>query len=86
MDSKERHIKENESVEKREARLERENSVNDDLIAGKLKEDAKNNHNNSTRRINRLWIWFGVLVLIAILLYWIFGIGTVEDLSGVTNG
>lgn len=46
----------------------------------------KNNVNNSTRKLNKLWLWLGVLVLIFILLYWLFSIGMFEDLAGTING
>ncbi|MDE6192561.1 MAG: hypothetical protein K2M83_01075 [Muribaculaceae bacterium] len=35
---------------------------------------------------NRLWVWLGVLVLIFILLYWLFAIGTFGDLADWFNG
>lgn len=39
-----------------------------------------------TSKVNRLWLWFGVLVLIFLLLYWLFSIGIMEDLLNVFNG
>lgn len=50
-------------------------------IENSLKVDAKNRKNNSTRKINRLWMWLGVIVLVLILLYWIFAIGTFEGVN-----
>lgn len=73
MDSKEKHIKENESV-------------NADLIADSMRAEGKERHRENTRKINRLWLWLGVLILIAILLYWLFSIGLIGDLSGASNG
>lgn len=73
MDSKEKHIKENESA-------------NADLIANSMKAEGRNRHRESTRKINRLWLWLGVLILIAILLYWIFSIGILGDLTDSFNG
>ena len=73
MDSKERKIREDESV-------------NADMIANSMKAEGRERHRENTRKINRLWLWLGVLVLIAILLYWLFSIGIFEGLSGVTNG
>lgn len=73
MDSKEKHIKENESV-------------NADMIANSMKAEGRERHRENTRKINRLWLWLGVLVLIAILLYWLFSIGIMESLAGVFNG
>lgn len=71
MDSKERHIREN---------------GNSDMIADSLKANGRNRKRESTKRINRLWLWLGVLVLVAILLYWIFSIGIVGSLNDSFNG
>lgn len=73
MDSKERNNRENEPV-------------NADMIANSMKAESRERHRENTRKINRLWLWLGVLALIAILLYWLFSIGIFESLSGVTNG
>ena len=56
MDSKEKHVRENESVDS-------------DLIADSLKAEGKNRRRENTRKTNRLWLWLGVLILIALLLY-----------------
>lgn len=73
MDSKEKRIKENESV-------------NADMIADSMRMEAKNRKRANTQKINRLWLWLGVLVLIAILLYWLFSIGIMESIAGYFNG
>lgn len=72
MDSKERHIRENEG--------------NADLIAKSLKAQAHERKRESTKKINRLWLWLGVLVLVAILLYWIFTFGIFGSLTDSFNG
>ena len=82
MDEKDKDLRRAE----REAERERQEGVNDDLIENKLKEDEKERFDNGTRKVNRLWIWFGILILIVILLYWLFSIGMFEDITGVTNG
>ena len=74
MDTKEKHIKENESEARREQDAE-------ELLA-----QGKNRHNNHSAKSNRLWIWLGVIVLIFILFYWLFSIGIFEDLLGYFNG
>lgn len=51
-----------------------------------LRASGKKRHNESTRRVNKLWLWLGVLVLVFILLWWLYSIGTFEALTGVTNG
>ncbi len=69
MDSKEKNIKDNESV-------------NADMIANSLKAQGRERHRENTRKINRLWLWLGVLILIAILLYWLFSMGLMEGIAG----
>lgn len=89
MDTKERHIRENESKERREERLEKENLHdvdNSDLIADSLKANGKKRKNNSTTRINKLWLWFGILILIVILFWWLFSLGLFGDATGAFNG
>lgn len=80
MDTRERHIEENER------RDHRDEAPNADLIAESLTARGKNNKRKSTVRINKLWLWFGVLVLIFILLFWLFAIGTFGDLADWFNG
>lgn len=63
-----------------------EESVNDDLIANSVRARGRERSRENTRKVNRLWLWLGVLVLIAILLYWLFSIGMMESLAGVFNG
>ena len=46
----------------------------------------KASQNNSTRKVNKLWLWLGVLILIFILLWWLYSIGTFEAITGVDNG
>ena len=57
-----------------------------DQVANGLIADAKMKKNEGTRRSNKLWLWLGMLILIFILLYWIFGIGTQEAIDGIDNG
>lgn len=73
MDSKEKHVRENEPVDA-------------DLIADSMRAEGKNRRRESTRKTNRLWLWLGVLILVAILLYWIFSIGLIGDAAGTFNG
>lgn len=54
--------------------------------AQRLRAEGKVRHNNGTRKVNKLWLWLGVLILIFILLWWLYSIGTFEALSAVTNG
>ncbi len=84
MNNKERHIRENESNEAREARELRDKV--EPMAADGLRADARIRKRESTKRINRLWLWLGVLILVAILLYWIFSIGLFEDSLGYING
>lgn len=71
MDNRERHIRENESQNQ---------------TANELRANAKNRKNSNILKNNRLWLWLGVIILIFILFWWIFGIGTAEDIVGTANG
>lgn len=74
MDTKERHVREDRKYE------------TPDQIASSMPAEGKNRKRNSTVRTNRLWLWLGVIILIFILVYWLFAIGTFEDLIGYFNG
>lgn len=78
MNEKERHIKENEA--------HRHDDATSDVIADSLRAEGKNEKRRSTKRINKLWLWLGVLVLIIILLYWLFVLCGIFDLGGGANG
>ena len=54
--------------------------------AGKNLQESRQDKDMDTPRGNRLWVWLGVLVLIFILLYWLFAIGTFGDLANWFNG
>lgn len=82
MNRNEKHVHENESVAKRES----EHMANADQIAKSIPAKGRNEKREHTRKINRLWLWLGVLILIFILLYWLFSIGIMEDLLNVFNG
>lgn len=60
-------------------------SVNSDLIADSLRVDAKNRRRETTAKNNRLWLWLGILVLIAILLYALFSMGLFESMSSASG-
>lgn len=84
MDTKERHIRENESNERREISEAREGYMAPE--AEGLKADGKIRKENGTRKTNRLWLWLGIIILIFILVWWLFSIGTFSDIIGTTNG
>lgn len=87
MDTKERHIRENESKARREAELEKEHAyATPDQIAESMPAEGKVRKNEGKSKSNRLWLWLGILILVFILLYWLFAIGTFEDLIGYFNG
>lgn len=52
----------------------------------RLEAEGKNQKRESTRKMNNVWLWLGIVVLIFILLWWLFGVGTLEDLTGFFNG
>lgn len=72
MNTKERHVRENEA---------REQNIEESMPA-----HGKKQKNNGIARSNRLWLWLGVLVLIFILVWWLFSIGTFSDIVGTANG
>ncbi len=74
MDTKERHIKENERRE------------DPDTLAQSLTANGKNRKRQDTKKTNRLWLWLGVLILVFILLYWLFSVGIFADLTNSVNG
>lgn len=82
MDRKEKHVRENESLEQRRAH----EHLDADQLAENMPANGRNRKRENRRKTNRLWLWLGVLVLIFILLYWLFTIGIFEDLAGYFNG
>lgn len=78
--------KEKYNYEKRDERRENEHDESLNTIAQSMPAEGKNKKREHTQKINRIWLWFGVLILILILLYWLFEIGMFESLLGVTNG
>ncbi len=84
MDTKEKHIRENESNAKREIREAREGYVAPQ--AEGLKAEGKVRKNNGSAKTNKLWLWLGIIILIFILVWWLFSIGTFNDIVGTSNG
>ncbi len=74
MNQKEKHVRENRSYE------------TPDQIAGSMPTEGKTQKNKQTVKTNRLWMWLGIIVLVFILLYWLFAVGTFEDILGYFNG
>lgn len=72
-----------EGKKEEEIRKEREEVRSE---TNSLRYDGKKRKNEGTKKVNNLWLWFGVLVLIMILLWWLWSIGIFEDMTGVTNG
>ena len=68
-------------------RQEMENKAfNEMRREGKNLEESRQRKDNGSQSSNRLWVWLGVLVLIFILIYWLFAIGTFGDLANWFNG
>lgn len=69
-------------------RQNKENQAFDEMRheGKKLQEQRQDNNDIEPSRTSRLWVWLGVLVLIFILLYWLFAIGTFGDLANWFNG
>ena len=62
------------------------NQENADLIADKLRADSKERKRRNTRRINNWWLWFGVIILIFLLVWWLWTMGIFGDMTGSFNG
>lgn len=77
MDTREKHIRENEA--------HRHDDVHSDMIADSLRADSKNGQRRDTKQINKLWLWLGVLVLVAILIWWLFTYVIAFDVAGDEN-
>lgn len=74
-------------MENKEKLQEKEDRAFDEMRkAGKNLQEARENKEEGTQKSSRLWVWLGVLVLIFILLYWLFAIGTFGDLANWFNG
>ncbi|MDE5887616.1 MAG: hypothetical protein K2J48_09420 [Muribaculaceae bacterium] len=73
-------------MENKENLHREEEAANGDMVANSLRARGHRRQNESTKRVNKLWLWLGVLLLVAILLYWLFSIGIMESLSGYFNG
>lgn len=87
MDTKEKHIKENESRARHEAELEKEHAYGTpEQISESMPAEGKNHKRSDTGKVNRLWLWLGVICLILILIWWLFSMGIFEDYLGVFNG
>lgn len=68
-------------------RQNKENKAFDEMLhEGKNLQQNRKNDDIVPSRTSRLWVWLGVLVLIFILLYWLFAIGTFGDLANWFNG
>ena len=74
---------ENKDTRKEEARTERDLERQE---AAEIKANGKQRRREHTRKVNKLWIWLGVIILIFILVWWLWTFGIAEDVSGVTNG
>lgn len=77
MDRKEKHVYENEK---------REEYVNSDQISRSMPAEGRERKRENTRKINKLWLWLGVLILVFILLWWLFTMGVFGDMTGFFNG
>ena len=62
------------------------NQENADLIADKLRADGTERKRRNTRRINNWWLWFGVIILIFLLVWWLWTMGIFGDMTGSFNG
>lgn len=76
-----------DTMENKDRRQEMEDKAFDEMRkAGKNLQESRERKEVGTQKSSRLWVWLGVLVLIFILLYWLFAIGTFGDLANWFNG
>lgn len=76
-----------ETNEKDSRRSEMEDKAFDAMRhEGKNIEASRRSSESGAQKSSRLWVWLGVLVLIFILIYWLFAIGTFGDLANWFNG
>lgn len=54
--------------------------------AEELLAEGKNRKRNGIKRRNNFWLWFGVLILIFILIWWLWTMGIFGDTTGYFNG
>lgn len=54
--------------------------------AEELLAEGKRRKRNGIRRRNNFWLWFGVLILIFILIWWLWTMGIFGDAIGSFNG
>lgn len=55
-----------------------EHTNNTHYMSRQEREHKQELKNKERRIINKVWLWIGVIILVAILLYWLFAIGTFE--------
>ncbi|MDE6479358.1 MAG: hypothetical protein K2L45_03735 [Muribaculaceae bacterium] len=66
---------------------EKENKAFEEMRrAGKNLQESRQQNDDGVQRSNRLWVWLGALVLIFLIIYWLFAIGTFGDLANWFNG
>jgi len=54
--------------------------------AERIMSEGRKRKERGTRKVNTLWLWLGVIILIFIILWWLWTIGIFEAVTGVTNG
>ena len=57
-----------------------------DKEKAKLKREEKHIENYNSERLNKFWLWGGVLILIALLIWFIFFLGFTGEANLVNNG
>lgn len=86
MENREERREEIREEKREERREERHNHHLPNQTAEDILANGKRHHNHNTGKINRLWLWLGVIILIFILGWWLWTICIAEDVTGVDNG
>mgnify|MGYP000812590517 CR=1 FL=1 len=76
---------ENNDRRSRDQRLE-DKAFDEMRREGREREEGRIRKEEGRRNSSSLWIWLGVIVLIFIIIYWLFAIGTFGDLANWFNG
>lgn len=75
------------NMEDKDLREKENNAFQEMRREGKnIEESRQKDDDQIAPRGNKLWVWLGALVLIFIILYWLFAIGTFGDLANWFNG
>lgn len=68
-------------MERDDRRKQENQQDNAEMIARSLEAEQRDREREKTRRMNKLWIWLGVMFLVVILIWLMYFLGFLEFLS-----